>query len=157
MVTATDAESRQPEPITFAEWAQECTTKTNAPTGDELKQAEGAVEAAKEVVATNASDSPAASAELAAKLRSAENTARTRYAVRERPGKEDADAESKRGHKPARWAISDKVDFDGAVVGGADFEGVTFLNGFTAKGARFEGGASFKVRGACPCVGTGVH
>ena len=74
----------------------------------------------------------------------------------QRPGKKAADTESKWDHKCARWAISDKVDFDGAVVIGADFKGVTFLAGFTAKKARFEKGADFRVSGACPCAGASV-
>ena len=79
----------------------------------------------------------------------ADGASYTVYTVKGRPGKKAADTESKWDHKCARWAISDKVDFDGAVVVGADFKGVKFLNGFTAKKARFEMGASFKVGSVC--------
>ena len=80
-------------------------------------------------------------------------TTTTTYTVRGRPGKKDAVTELTRDDTPARWAISDRVDFDGAVVIGADFKGVTFLNGITACKSRFEGGASFKVCHACVCAG----
>ena len=77
--------------------------------------------------------------------------------VRARATMTTYDVHRKPGKTEGGWSISDKVNFDGAIVIGADFTGVTFLKGFTAQKARFENGADFRVSGACPSVGASVR
>ena len=71
------------------------------------------------------------------------------YTVTGRPGKKTGEDQSKYSFKPARWAMSDPAAFNDATVVGADFAGVTFVAGVQAEKARFEGGASFRVRCVC--------